>query len=238
MKRVLVIGESMPLPTDELKYEDTWVYRLSKVSQNLEIVDKCVRSRSIRTLMHGGPQGKAKNLYEWYTPDLIIIHLGLTDCAPRLLHHGSKIEWIVNHTPFSGFVYKLLRKYSGRRIEFADVPPEEFKENIEQYVKKVHPCPVGIIKIAQVSKSALEKSPLFNTSINLYNDIYESVAADNSNVTLIESFDGSDESFYQTDGMHLTAKGQGVIYQRLLHYLDKQLEINILPPPRTTNVIL
>lgn len=104
VKRLLIIGESLPLPSDELMYDDAYVYILSKSLQDIEIVDKCVRARSVRTLIYGGPNGEAKNLYEWYNPDIIILHLGLTDCAPRLIKHGSKKEWLINHSIFKDHI--------------------------------------------------------------------------------------------------------------------------------------
>lgn len=224
----------MALPTDELMYDDTWIYILSRSTDELEIVDKCVRARSVRTLIHGGPKGEAKNLYEWYNPDIILLHLGLTDCAPRLIRHGSKIEWFINHSPFANVIYNYIRKYRGRRAENADVPLNDFKDSIEQYVKKVHPVPVGIIKIAEVTKFALAKSPFFNIQIRKYNKVIDDIASAYDNVTVIESFDGSNISLYQSDGMHFSACGQQNIFKNIRSYLFNELNINILPPPRRT----
>lgn len=220
MNRILVIGDSLPLPTDELSYEDTWIYRISHSNLDIDVVDKCVRARSVESLMHGGPKGEAKNLFEWYHPDIVILHLGVSDCAPRLLPRKSKFTKILNNTPFAKYVYSFLRKHHGRRIEYADLSPEEFVENIEGYVKKVMPVHVGIVKISKVCGSALMKSPRFNDAIEIYNKLLDEIAANNSNAMIIEGLDGSDTSMYQSDGIHLTAKGQTIIYGRCYAYID------------------
>ncbi len=220
MKRLLIIGESLPLPSDELQYDDTWIHLMQINYPDLEIVDKCVRSRSIITLMHGGPEGKAKNLYEWYNPDFIILHLGISDCAPRLLPRKKKITKLINHLPFSNLIYSFFRKHGGRLIEYADVAPQEFKENLEGYVKKVAPTPVGIVQISKVTTPTLIKSPQFNKAIDLYNAIINQVALENTNATLILGLDGTDISSYQSDGLHLSAKGQKQIFKRCSEYIN------------------
>lgn len=230
--RVLVIGASIPLPTDELRYEDTWIYRLEKTRPDLEIVDKCIRARSVTTLMHGGPYGQAKNLFEWYSPDIVIIHLGLTDCAPRLLPHNSKRKKIIDHLPFASIVYRYLKTHQGRKIEYADVSPQHYYDNLNGYVNKVSPIPVGIVEISYVTENALKKSPRFNQAIEIYNNIIHNVCRNNDNAHLIKGLDATKEDMYQSDGMHLTAKGQEVILERCMLFVDKVLKINILPPPR------
>lgn len=229
--RVLVIAGSMPLPTDELRYEDTWIYRLAKDMPELEIVDKCVRARPVSTLMHGGPFGQAKNLFEWYRPDLIIIHMGLTDCAPRLLRRKSFTYKLLCHLPFAKPIFSALRKYRGRRVEYADITPKDFYENFNGYALKAAQLPVVIVKISNVIGHALERSPLFNKSISLYNKLLERVAEENENVIIVDGLDGSDSSMYQSDGMHLTAKGQAIILNKLEIAICNKLNIKILPPP-------
>ena len=224
MKRLLIVGASIPLPTDELRYEDTWIYLIKNAYSNLDIVDKCVRGRSMTTLMHGGPGGKAKNVFEWYDPDYIILHLGLSDCAPRLLPRKNRLTKIINHLPFSNLIYSYFRKHGGRRIKYADLSPKEFEENLEGYIKRVAPVPVGIIQISKVSINALKKSPQFNDAIDQYNSIIDKVIARNHNAFLILGIDGSDSSLYQSDGIHFLNKGQQVFFKRCSDWLKSLIE--------------
>ena len=210
----------MPLPTDELSYDETWIYLMKQLHPEIDLIDKCIRARSITTLMHGGPGGKAKNLFEWYNPDYVIIHLGLSDCAPRLLPRKSKITKIINHLPISNQIYSYFRRHGGRRIEYADVSPIEFKNNLEGYVKKVAPIPVGIVQISKVTSSALVKSPLFNEAIDIYNTIISEIVSENNNAKLISGLDGTDSDMYQSDGMHLTKKGQEVIFEECNKFIE------------------
>lgn len=231
MKKLLVIGESLPLPTDELRYEDTWVYRIAREVQGIWVIDKCVRGRSVTTLMHGGPYGQAKNLYEWYKPACIVIHLGLTDCAPRLLPHKALVTKIINRMPFSDVVYNWLRKHRGRRIEYADVSPDVFFENLNGYCEKVFPHIVGIIKISRVMGNALKRSQRFNDSISLYNSVIDRVCQANANAVSIEGLVADDIRDYQSDGMHLTASGQDKILMGVKNFLRNNFSTSILPPP-------
>lgn len=230
MKKVLVIGESLPLPTDELAYEDTWVYRLAFEVPDVWVIDKCVRSRSVTTLMHGGPNGQAKNLYEWYCPDCIIIHLGLTDCAPRLLPDRKMFTKIVKRIPYlSTFVFNWCRKHKGRRIEYANITPKEFFENLDGYCKRVFPHMVGIVKISLVTEATLQKSPQFNKSIRLYNSIIDNVCSENENAIAIQGLTAESVEDYQTDGMHLTASGQDKILSEI-----KKILSTVYPPVKNS----
>ena len=40
MKRILIIGDSMAMPRNEVIYEETWVYKLMHFFSNIHFIDK------------------------------------------------------------------------------------------------------------------------------------------------------------------------------------------------------
>lgn len=213
-KRLLIVGASMPLPTDELRYEDTWPYLIRKYFPNVEIINKSARARSVTSLTSEGG-----NLLECYSPDIIILHLGLTDCAPRLLPRRKLYVKIIKRTFLAKIIFKYLRRTKGRQIIYADVNPHDFFFHIDSYVKRAGKIPIGIVKLSKVIGKASQSSPHFNESINIYNCIFERIAKENENVTIIDGLDGSTVEDYQSDGFHLRAKGQTKIFSHIVDFL-------------------
>src|SRR5690554_2952573 len=86
--RVLIVGSSMAMPRKEVHYDETWIYKLTKEFSNIEVIDKCRRaSTSVRLVSDGAGAGdkiRSADLLEYYSPNLVITQIGMTDCAPRL----------------------------------------------------------------------------------------------------------------------------------------------------------
>jgi hypothetical protein len=87
--RCIVVGDSLPMPSLELKYEDTWVHHFRKDFPTVEVIDKCARSSSVKRLVREGINSNGSDLLEIYEPDFVITHLGIVDAAPRLLPRNA-----------------------------------------------------------------------------------------------------------------------------------------------------
>ena len=136
--RCIIVGDSMAMPTMELKYSETWVYLLKQDFPQIDIIDKSRRSSSVRRLIPEGQNSKGYDLLEFYSPNIVILQLGITDVAPRLLHRESLITKCINHLPppISKLIYNVVRKVKGRTISCADVKPNEFYFCLSE--RKVH----------------------------------------------------------------------------------------------------
>ncbi len=210
--RILVLGSSMTLPSDELNYDDTWLYRLGQDFPSLEIVDKCYRESSARRLNSDGPKGNGRDALEYFNPNAVITQIGVTDAAPRLLKRGGKLSRILNHLPryISTIVYNYLRRHRGRQLRFCDLTPTQLHDQFDKYCKRAAKIGVKvfIIEICHATQKVVSVSPHYNECIDIFNEQLHKVADENQNAHIIRVIEASDSRDFQTDGIHLTPKGQ------------------------------
>lgn len=219
--RCLIVGASMPMPTFELKYEDTWLYRFMKSFPQLEVIDKCRRASSVERLVKEGMMSKGYDLLELYNPDFVILHIGLTDASPRLLPRKALFTKIINRLPFSKFIYNLVRKTKGRTMSCADLSPDQFYVCLEKYVTRAAERGVIVfcIKIAHCGSKVLKVSPEMNMAIDIYNSKYDELAANFANVKVVDPLspmaDDELDSMLQTDGIHFMPKASNMCFENV-----------------------
>lgn len=215
--RILVLGSSMTLPSDELTYDDTWLYRLGHDYPSLEIVDKCLRESSARRLNSDGPKGNGKDALDYFVPQAVITQIGVTDAAPRLLKRNGKLARILKHCPrsVSKRVYNYLRRYRGRQLKYCDLTPVQLHDHFERYCKRASALGVEVfmIEICHATQKVVKVSPHYNECIDMFNAQLHRVAEENDNAHIIKVIDTSDLSDFQTDGIHLTPQGQSKQYE-------------------------
>lgn len=223
--RILVLGSSMTLPSDELTYNDTWLYRLGHEFPQLEVVDKCQRESSARRLNAEGPTKKGKDTLEYYAPDVVITQIGVTDAAPRLLKRNGMLARILHHTPrkISKMVYDFLRKHRGRQLKYCDLTPDQLQEQFDFYCKRAQKLGVKvfIIEICHATTKVTNVSPHYNECMDLFNSRLHKVTEANPNARIIEVISADDLSDFQTDGIHLTASGQSKLFKNIIEALTK-----------------
>ena len=229
--RCLVIGSSMSMPSCELKYEDTWLYRLIKTFPDIEFIDKNRRSSSACRLTTEGMCANGYDLLELYNPDFIITQIGATDAFPRLLKRHAIGTKLINHLPrfISNQIYNLIRKTKGRTISCADLTTEQFYNYFSAYCNRAQKLGTHVfcIKIAHCNDKVLRKSPHAIEAIDLYNTIFDHLQTEFDNVTAIEPLPLNldlNANIMQTDGIHLTAKGSEIVFNNI-----KNAILNIYP---------
>ena len=230
--RCIVIGESMPMPSFELKYEDTWLFRLKQFFLNVEIIDKCRRSSSVRRLVTEGQNALGYDLLEFYEPDFVILHLGLTDASPRLLPREALYTKIINRLPFSKFIYNIVRRTKGRTISCADLSPDAFYSCLSKYAKRAKAKGVIVycIKIAYCGSKVLKVSPHMNEAIDLYNSLYDKLASEYSNVRLVQPLPSLSiselDKILQADAIHLTPQASCMVFENVKSAILKDFSLS------------
>lgn len=152
-QRAIIIGDSMAMPRMEVHYEQTWIYELVHKFPEIEFIDKCRRaSTSVRLVSDGAGAGdnrRSADLLEYYSPDIIITQIGITDCAPRLYKKGSFLSNLLHVLPDSiaKFIIGFLKKFRGRKTIYADVLPEKFIQNWSNYLGRCNRDNVFVICI-------------------------------------------------------------------------------------------
>lgn len=217
--RCIIIGSSMTMPSFDLKYEDTWQYKLIEKYPNVEFIDKNTRSSSVRRLITEGALSKGYDLLEYYSPDFIITQIGIADCSPRLLKRESLLTKIINKLPFSKFIYNIVRKTKGRTISCADIDTKKFYSCLAAYAERAMRQNVQIfcVKIAHTGVGVVKKSPHMIEAIDLYNKEFEKLAENYSNVTIINPFPENVDiqELLIKDEIHPNEKGSEIIFSSI-----------------------
>ncbi len=229
--RCIVVGSSMTMPSFDLKYEQTWLYKLIKRYPNIEFIDKNTRSSSVRRLVTEGALSKGYDLLEYYTPDFIITQIGIADCSPRLLKREALSTKFINMMPFSTFIYNIVRKTKGRTISCCDIDTTTFYKCLETYAKRASQSQTHLfcIKIAHTGAGVVKKSPHMIEAIDLYNKEFDKLAANFNNVSIITPFpeDVNLQELLIKDEIHPNEKGADIILQNIVNAIEPYLEIKM-----------
>lgn len=234
MKKILIVGSSMAMPRSEIKYEDTWIYNL-KMHLDCHIIDKSRRaSTSKRLISEGGGDGiynKGADLLEYYSPNIVITQIGITDCAPRLLGQGF-VTKILNNSPkrIRDKIYLLLKKKTKRKAKNAYVKPDEFIINWQNYLERAQKIKtmVIIIKISKPTNFVLKKNPALYNSIIQYNLIYDKLAKSYDNVFLIEPFTAKEIDRIAIDEFHVNKEGHQIVFAKIKTIIKKQTNNGVI----------
>lgn len=227
--RCIVVGSSMTMPSFDLNYEQTWLYKLIKHYPNIEFIDKNTRSSSVRRLVTEGALSKGYDLLEYYAPDFIITQIGIADCSPRLLKREAFSTKLINAMPFSNWIYNIVRKTKGRTISCCDIDTTTFYKCLETYAERASQSQTQIfcIKIAHTGTGVVKKSPHMLEAIDLYNKEFDKLAASFNNVTLITPFpeDANLQELLIKDEIHPNEKGSEIIFQNIVNAIEPYLRI-------------
>lgn len=120
-KIVVCVGDSTSLPGHTNTFEDTWFYKLSESFDNLRFVSIFRRAITTDILVTEGGGDKVDNLpkgadcLEFYNPNIVVLQLGIVDCAPRLLTNFDKI--IIKLLPQNKYQFylRLVKKFRTRK---------------------------------------------------------------------------------------------------------------------------
>ncbi|MDT0677461.1 hypothetical protein [Autumnicola musiva] len=216
--RILIVAASMATPRAEVKYINTWIYKLVNNYPDLHIIDKSKRGLSSRALIR-------ESLLEDYDPNLVIMQLGLSDCAPRYLQENALSTKIINNLPGSlkKTAYYFVKKYKSRRMKNANVNLEAFKKNFENYIIRAEKKSIDIIclLISPVGESFKIKNPEIQKAIEAYNNVLVSLDGKYSHFTTVECFTEKTISEYLlADGHHVNESAHNIFLNKIAPFLS------------------
>jgi len=231
MKKILCIGDSLALPGHLNLYEDTWYYKLKQNLQGFDFTSyfKRMLTTNVLVTMGGGIEGpdkfpKGADCLECFMPDVVILQLGIVDCSPRLLFKYEKK--IVNRLPRSlrNKYINLIKKFRKRSLSRIMIPISKFRNNIETYLERCvnnNVNQVIIIPIGVPDQRIIDRNPLINDSIKLFNDFYFQCQDYYNNVQVVQGLKPATRfsNLYQ-DGYHLNSKGHDVLVQQLINSIE------------------
>ena len=215
--RALIIADSLALPRDRIAYEHTWPSLLADDTPDVTWINRAVRQSTTERLNTEGDRGG--DCLEVFEPDLVILQLGICDCAPRVLHRRTAA--IAYRLPFQlgTHLSSWLERRRGRKVENCFVPLRSFEDNLRSYLARAASQSTQVIALAVLptSKRLSEKSPLINGQIRAYNATLDRLASEHSNLHVLYGFKGetSIDDLFVDDGYHLNGQGARLIVDRL-----------------------
>ncbi len=165
--KVLFLTDSLSLPRgsdgEVVKYEETYISLLRKKNPEMTIVDCAVGGATIWDLF------KQSYYYKFFEPDIVILHCGIVDCAPRAF---TKFEQkILNKLGLrpKGLT-RFLRKYRGLKL----TPIKKFEKLALRLKRQFEDLPVFAVGILPASSQYEQKVPGIAKSIEIYNHVLSS----------------------------------------------------------------
>lgn len=221
-QKVLCIGDSLSLPGHLNKYEDTWFFKIKNQRSHYDFISFFKRQLTTDVLvgMGGGKNGidrwpKGADCLEAYMPQIIIIQLGIVDCAPRLLFDlERRIIGRLNHPVREAYI-SWVKKLRTRREENTMVSYESFIQNIERYISRA--INIGIKKIIFIGipipdDRMISKNPEIVSNIQKYNHFYREISDEYPPVQAIFPLNPEKYQYeIYEDGYHPNSKGHDLI---------------------------
>lgn len=231
--KILCIGDSLSLPGHSNLYEDTWFYKLQKKYPSYDFISFFKRhlTTGILNTMGGGdtfegafPTGA--DCLEHYMPKIVIVQLGIVDCAPRLIDNKSFIWKIVRRLPkyFINKYINHLKNNKERNPKNVIVSESMFASNLKRYFercKKIKIENLIYIGIPYPGVEMIEKNPNIISNSLKYNEILTNIASNYSFVSILDTLKDRTEREIYDDGYHPNPKGNDLIFEDIISIIDK-----------------
>lgn len=165
--KILILTDSLGLPRNKpefCSFDDTWPVLLRKNGRNIHQVS--IGAATSQVLLKQVTYQKAFN------PNLVIIQVGIVDCAPRFM--SNKELDFTGALGACGRVLRFLfnRKWIKKLRNISYINEVDFKKNILK-IQNDFDCPILALGILPASSEYENILPGVTKKINLYNNILE-----------------------------------------------------------------
>lgn len=207
-KRVLLFTDSLALPreTPEIcSYEDTWPILLK--NNCLEIHQVSIGGATSTDLL------RQVNYHRAFQPDVVIIQVGIVDCAPRFM---SKLEMeIAKRIPYLGkaIIKGMNNTFIKKNRNINYVNPRLFKKNIDDISLLFRNVEIYFIGIIPPNPAYDKILPGITKRITEYNNILK------QKTNLIET-EGFNLDGVMSDFHHLNKIGHKEMYERVMNRIN------------------
>ena len=232
------MADSLAMPRageTNVAFEATYPYLLErslrerKETQSSMIIERGMRRRTIEYVLDDWSE-----LVELKTPDVVVIHVGIVDCAPRVFLRRER-QFVESLRP-AKLRDAVLRFVHNHRIGIVNfrrkvyVPPDRFKALVAQVIQKAKESDLRSLVFINIITPPVEmdkRSPGFIDNVRIYNEILES-SVKSPGVHLIdlnkivEENGGSKK--LTVDGIHINEQGHVMLAQEIEDHILKLTE--------------
>jgi len=231
--KIVILADSLALAREGgegIPFEATYPYLLDQsLRKQLGpdfplVIERGMRARTIEDV-----------LADWFeqvelkTADIVIVHVGIVDCAPRIfLRRERNFVETLRLKRLRNFILNFVHKHRRRIVllrRLVYVPPARFKELVEEMVERARASKIRsllLINIVSPPDKLEERSPGFQKNVRIYNR-FLAKQVDGRLIQLIDL----NSLIQQQSGAHLTIDGIH-INEQAHKILAQQLEAHIL----------
>jgi lysophospholipase L1-like esterase len=208
--KILILSDSLALPREKpevCRYEQTWPqlirndgHMVNQVSIGGATSADLLRQSVYHTSFH---------------PDVVILQVGIVDCAPRFLTASEKK--VLLKIPFAGksLIRGLNKAWVRKLRNLTYVPLVPFKANIEGILKAFQACKCLCVAIIPARKEYETQLPGITDKIKTYNEVLERTPAG------YISLDDFPDHGVMSDHHHLNEAGHSYIFMQIKELLKK-----------------
>lgn len=216
MKKIVILGDSLGLPRIDLPYESTYPFLLQEVlNGKYRVIARNIRANDTSVQL--------KNLFDdvgLFKPDIVILQLGIVDCAPRLFwRFEAKIVGYIDKyiniiSIISRFRYPLTKVFPK-----VYVSKKSFKNNLVNifYYLEERQIKVIVVGITSTTPCNMEKSFNYDNNIRDYNNMLYNLIPDKR--LFIDMYKHGSNILLQ-DGIHLNIIGSKILSDEIAQKLS------------------
>lgn len=224
---IVFLGDSMCMPRDfdGIPIETTYPYMLAQSFPKYQFFNRATRAN---TFVKQLSNLRMHDDMLCFRPEVVIINIGMADCAPRLFSEfqGRVLNFLPNS--MSKRIIETCSKrrfYLTRRFPKVYVKPPDFRTASKKLIDAAisNNIKVILVGIAPVSEAMKEKSYGFDENIQNYNKILkENIEGKGMFIDVYEHMNPEEDLL--EDGFHLTRKGNDLLYKLVKNSLEQLLK--------------
>ena len=232
--RILIVGSSLVYnrPSQDGSYQQIYGFILKEYFKSKGNHDLFIFGRAKN---HTRMQRRRDRLLydiDQFEPDIVIIHLGIVDCAPRLFLEDEQI--FLQSLPkflrvrlikfLSNRRYYFTRKFKKVYVNTRDF--ENYYQKILNNIREIHAIPL-IINISKPNQNLINRSYLFLENVIAYNKILLKLARKNQcKIIDVYSIIENQPNHQLSDGIHLSKSGNKKLAKSLITEINTLIKIH------------
>lgn len=218
-KTCLLVGDSLGLPRSDVDYYSTWPYIVQSSESNYHFISRFQRALTSKQLC----DGEERDWLEFYKPSVVILQVGIVDCAPRLVRKSSILMRFLSIMPpkFKSMIWRMIKANWNREARKCDVSLVDFKGFIYDYLRRCDKLGLErlfFIKIANPSAKLAAASPSISNQIANYNLAIDELSLLFDFCSVLE-IPVNDRCFVE-DGYHLNHTGHRLLANDVIESLN------------------
>jgi acyl-CoA thioesterase-1 len=215
MTSIVIVGDSLAFNRpDSLNNEQRWPALLREKLSGYKVNNLSMGSSTSNRF-----KKLPKSLLS--ADDILIVQIGVVDCAPRLFNRFENKVISILPKPLSKKVIAFFKKRRVQSSARAYVDPLKFENNLLRLFNKYKDTAIYYIKILPASTKYMSSNPAVSKAIDQYNSIIDVCANKFPKVQLISFNNQNIDDLTLEDGYHLNASGHLLVSSLLAPSIQK-----------------